>query len=67
MFCILKFTKGHNSIKTVDRVMVLALCNLSDYALYLSQFCQSISMGFRNTVLDSRVDAWVVPNVDGQM
>ena len=35
MIFILKFTKGHNSIKTVDGVMVIDLCILSDDALYL--------------------------------
>ena len=29
------FSKGHNSLKTVDRVMVLVLCILYDLALYL--------------------------------
>ena len=29
------FSKGHNSVKTVGRVMVLVLCILSDLALYL--------------------------------
>ena len=28
------FSKGHNSVKTVGRVMVLVLCILSDLALY---------------------------------
>ena len=28
----LQFTKGHNSVKTVDGVMVLNLCTLSDNA-----------------------------------
>ena len=28
--CILKFTKGHNSIKRVGEVMVLVLCTWSD-------------------------------------
>ena len=28
----LQFTKGHNSVKTVDGVMVLNLCTLSDDA-----------------------------------
>ena len=37
MIFILIFTKGHNSIKTVDGVMVLDLCILSDDALYLYQ------------------------------
>ena len=43
--------------------MVIILSILSDNALYL---CQSISKGFRVTDLNSRVDAWVVTNVDGQ-
>ena len=34
---ILKFTKGHNSIKNVGGVTVLVLCTLPDKALYLSQ------------------------------
>ena len=29
------YSKGHNSAKTVDRVMVLVLRILSDHALYL--------------------------------
>ena len=29
------FSKGHNSVKTVGRVMVLVLCILSDLASYL--------------------------------
>ena len=29
------FLKGHNSVKTVGRVMVLVLCILPDLALYL--------------------------------
>ena len=29
------FSKGHNSVKTVGKVMVLVLCTLSDLALYL--------------------------------
>ena len=32
-----QFTKGHNSIKTVDGVMVLNLCTSSDDDLYLYQ------------------------------
>ena len=30
-----KFSKGHNSVKIVDRVMALFLCTLSDEGLYL--------------------------------
>ena len=32
---ILKFIKGHNSVKSVGGVMVLVLCTLPDNALYL--------------------------------
>ena len=32
-----QFTKGHNSVKTVDGFMVLNLCKSSDDALYLYQ------------------------------
>ena len=35
MICILKFTKGHNFVKTVDEDMVLALCTSADNALNL--------------------------------
>ena len=37
MIFILKFTKGHNSVKTVNGVTVLIFCILSDDALYLYQ------------------------------
>ena len=33
----MKFTKGHNSVKSVGGVKVLFLCTLSDKALYLYQ------------------------------
>ena len=36
-------TKGHNSVKTVEGVMVLNLCTSSDNVSYLYQ----ISEGFR--------------------
>ena len=32
---IVKFAKGHNSVKNVDGVMVLVLCMSFDDALYL--------------------------------
>ena len=32
-----RFSKGHNSVKTVGRVMVLVLCILTDLALHLCQ------------------------------
>ena len=35
LFSILKISKGNNSAKNVGGVMVVNLCMLSDYALYL--------------------------------
>ena len=44
------FTKGPNSLKTVDGVMVLHLCTSSDDALYLYKVSRKyISKGFRVT------------------
>ena len=37
MIAILKFSKGHNSIKHVDGVMVLVLCTSSDDTIYMYQ------------------------------
>ena len=42
-----EFTKGHNNtVKTVNKVMVLNLCTSSDAALYF-EFQENISKGFR--------------------
>ena len=35
VFSFSGFSKGHNSVKNIGRVMVLYLCILSDHALYL--------------------------------
>ena len=43
-----QFTKGHNSIKTVNGVMVLNFCNSSDDALYLYQVSRKYLKGFQN-------------------
>ena len=43
----LQNTKGHNSVKTVDGVMVLNLCTSSTDALYLYQVSRKHSKGFR--------------------
>ena len=37
MVCILKFSKGHNSVNSVDGIMALILSTLSDDVLYLYQ------------------------------
>ena len=37
MVCTLKFSKGHNSVNSVDGVMILVLSTLSDNVLYLYQ------------------------------
>ena len=34
---MVKFSKGHNSVKNVDGVIVLVLCTSSDDTLYLYQ------------------------------
>ena len=43
----LQFTKGHNSIKTVNGVMVLNLCISSDDTLYLYQVSRKYLKGFQ--------------------
>ena len=43
-----QFTKGHNSVKTVNGVMVLNLCTSSDDALYLYQFSRKYLKGFQS-------------------
>ena len=43
-----QFTKGRDSIKAVDRVMVLSLCTSSDDALYLYQVSRKHLKGFQN-------------------
>ena len=37
----------HNSLKTVNRVIILNLCISPDDALYLYQFQENISKGYR--------------------
>ena len=64
--CILKFTKGHNSVNSVGGVMALVLSTLSNGVLYLYQVLSKYLMSFRVTDLKSRVDARVVANVDGR-
>ena len=46
--CILKFTKGHNSVKSVGGVSVLILCTWSDNALYLYQVLSKYLRGFQS-------------------
>ena len=48
MICILKFTKGHNSIKSLGGVKVLVLCTSSDNALYLYQLSPKYLKGFQS-------------------
>ena len=43
MVCILKFSKGHNSVNSVGGVMVLVLSKLSDSVLYLYQVSHSFA------------------------
>ena len=43
-----QFTKGHNSVKNVDGVMVVNLFVSSDYALYLYQVSRKYLKGFQS-------------------
>ena len=46
MISIYKITKGHDSVKYVDGVMVLVLCASSDNALYLYQVSRKYLKSF---------------------
>ena len=43
-----KFTKGQNSVKTVDGVMVLNLCTSTDDALYLNKVSRKYLTRFQS-------------------
>ena len=43
-----QFTKGHNSVKTVDGVMVLNFCILSNDAFYLYQVSRKYLKGLQS-------------------
>ena len=44
----MKFTKGHNSVKSVGGVKLLVLCTSSDNALYLYQGLPKYLKGFHS-------------------
>ena len=46
--CILKFSKGHNSVNSVGGVMVLDLSTLSDSILYLYKVLSKYLIGFQS-------------------
>ena len=48
MISILKFTKGRNSIKNVDRDMVLDFCSSSNDPLYLYKVSLNYLKGFQS-------------------
>ena len=48
MICILKFAKGHNSVKNVGGVIVLVLFALPNNALYLYQVLPKYLIGFQS-------------------
>ena len=48
MICILKFSKGHNSVNSVCGVMVLVLSTLPDSVLYLYQVLSKYLIGFQS-------------------
>ena len=43
-----QFTKGHNSVKMVDGIMVLNLCISTDDAVYLYQVSRKYLKGFQS-------------------
>ena len=46
--CIMKFSKGHNSVNSFDGVMVLVLSTSSDRVLYLYQFLSKYLIEFQS-------------------
>ena len=60
VICILKFSKGHDSVNSVGGVMVLVLSPLSDSVLYLYQVLSKYLIGFQSYRPNSRVDSRVV-------
>ena len=48
MVCILKFSKVHNSVNSVDGVMVLVLFTSSESVLYLYQVLSKYLIGFQS-------------------
>ena len=47
LFSYSGFSKGHNSVKTVGRVLGFILCILSDLALYLYKVSRKYLEGFQ--------------------
>ena len=47
MVCILIFSKGHNSVNSVGRVMVLVLSTLFESVLHLYQVLSKYLIGFQ--------------------
>ena len=48
MVCILKFSKGHNSVNSVGGVILIVLSILSDNVLYLYQVLSKYLIGFQS-------------------
>ena len=48
MVCILKISKGSNSVNRIGEVMVLILSTLSDSVLYLYQVLSKYLIGFQS-------------------
>ena len=49
--CIMKFSKGHNSVNNVGGVVELVLSTLSDGVLYLYQLLSKYLIGFQSNRL----------------
>ena len=52
--CILKFSKGHNSVNSVGGVIVLILSKLSDSVLHLYQVLSKYLIGFLSYGLEQQ-------------
>ena len=46
--CILKITKGYNSLKGIGGVMIFVLCTMSGNAIYLYQVLPKHLKGFQS-------------------
>ena len=52
MVCILKFSKGHNSVNSVGGVIAFILSTLLDAVLYLYQVLLKYLIGFQSYGLE---------------
>ena len=58
MVCILKISKGPNSVNSIGEVMVLVLSTLSDSVLYLYHVLSKYLIGFRSQGPEQQGHCW---------